>query len=156
MKFPSPTAWTTLTLSLLLVAALLPACGDGPGTAGGEICGDGIDNDNDGAIDEGIDNDNDGWTDTDDPDCVTATAEAGATGVAQCNDGIDNDGDGLIDEEQSDLDADGLCDGLDTEDCDGVDNDGDGLSAEGFAAGDGVPRTFSPSHETVSTASPGY
>lgn len=58
-------------------------------------------------------------------------------GVLETCNGVDDNCNNVTDEGTSDVDGDGLCDGLDTEECDGVDNDGDDRIDEDFADADG-------------------
>ena len=72
-------------------------------------------------------------------DCDDENADVNPDMAELCN-GLDDNCDGSIDEGLSDVDADGVCDELDSESCDGVDNDGDGEVDEDFedVDGDGI------------------
>jgi hypothetical protein len=65
-------------------------------------------------------------------DCDDAAASIYPGATETCN-LKDDDCDSATDEGLSDVDADGVCDALDTETCDGRDNDGDGASDEGIS-----------------------
>lgn len=71
-----------------------------------------------------------------DQDCDDSDPEIHEGRRETCN-GVDDNCNGIIDEGMSDVDQDGTCDGIDSEECDGVDNDGDDLIDEDFADNDG-------------------
>jgi hypothetical protein len=79
----------------------------------------------------GIDEDGDSVT-IDDGDCDDTNPSIHPGAVETCN-GVDDNCNAVTDEGTSDVDGDGICDGLDAESCDGIDNDGDGRVDEDFS-----------------------